>query len=333
LPAWALPSFVAAAAVSLAASGQLVRSLEALGARCGMPQAALGLLAALAADSPELTTALTAQLQGQHAVGVGVLFGSNVFNIAALLGLASVVAGVVHFHRRVVVLEGVAALGVAAGALTLATGVLQPAAAFGLALSFFVPYVVVTALADRFPLPGWPKALVAETVKQEGEEVSQAFSIPEPASPPARHSLSVAVSLVLVVGASALMERAVSVSGKALGLPEIVTGGVWLAAVTSLPNAVAAVYLARAGKGAAVLSEAMNSNTINVLGGLLLPAVAGGAALGQAGVGGLLTGSFYAGLTLASLVLAYSGRGLHRLPGASLIAAYCGFLAALLAVG
>ena len=45
-----------------------------------------------------------------------------------------------------------------------------------------------------------------------------------------------------------------------------------LAAVTSLPNAVAAVYLARRGRAAATLSEALNSNTINVLAGLLLPA-------------------------------------------------------------
>jgi Ca2+/Na+ antiporter len=53
---------------------------------------------------------------------------------------------------------------------------------------------------------------------------------------------------------------------------EIVTGGVVLAAVTSLPNAVAAVYLAIRGRGAAMLSTTLNSNTLNVTGGLLLPA-------------------------------------------------------------
>jgi cation:H+ antiporter len=326
-----LPTFVAAAVVSLVASGQLVRSLEALGTELGLPQAALGLLAALAADGPELTSAVTAQLQGQHAVGVGVLFGSNVFNIAALLGLGSVVAGAVRFHRRVVILEGGAALGVAAGALSLATGALPPGAALGVALAFFVPYAALTALPGCFPLPPRPKAWLAEAVRQEGEEVAVALPAPGPrASRLLLHqALLAAASLVVVVGAAALMERAVSTGGKALGLPEIVTGGVWLAAVTSLPNAVAAVYLARAGKGAAVLSEAMNSNTVNVIGGLLLPAVAGGAALVEVGSGGLLTGGFYAGLTVAGLALAYSGSGLRRLPGASLIVAYCGFLVAL----
>ncbi|MHB1818741.1 MAG: ABC transporter permease [Streptosporangiaceae bacterium] len=46
-----------------------------------------------------------------------------------------------------------------------------------------------------------------------------------------------------------------------------------LAAVTSLPNAVAAVYLARRGRGAATLSTALNSNTLNAaaLAGFALP--------------------------------------------------------------
>ena len=45
-----------------------------------------------------------------------------------------------------------------------------------------------------------------------------------------------------------------------------------LAAVTSLPNAVAAVYLASRGRGAAMLSTTLNSNALNVAAGLLLPA-------------------------------------------------------------
>ena len=51
----------------------------------------------------------------------------------------------------------------------------------------------------------------------------------------------------------------------------IVVGGLVLAAVTSLPNAVAGVYLAGRA-GAAMLSTTLNSNTFNVVLGLLLPA-------------------------------------------------------------
>ena len=67
------------------------------------------------------------------------------------------------------------------------------------------------------------------------------------------------------------MERAASALGSRFAVPEIVVGGLVLAAVTSLPNAVAAVYLAARGRGAATLSTALNSNTLNVVVGLLIP--------------------------------------------------------------
>ena len=79
-------------------------------------------------------------------------------------------------------------------------------------------------------------------------------------------------SLVIVVAVSVIMERAASALGIRFAIPEIAIGGLVLAAVTSLPNAVAAVYLATRGRGAATLSTALNSNTINVVIGLLIPA-------------------------------------------------------------
>ena len=72
-------------------------------------------------------------------------------------------------------------------------------------------------------------------------------------------------SLVAVIVASVVMEESATDFGPQLGLAPIVIGGLILAAVTSLPNAVAAIYLASRGRGAAVLSTAFNSNAINVI--------------------------------------------------------------------
>ncbi|MGH9107613.1 MAG: hypothetical protein ACRDZX_17635, partial [Acidimicrobiales bacterium] len=71
MPVWVVPAFLAGAAISMLASARLVRALEGLGTRLGAPEMLLGLVAALAADGPELTSAVTAQLQGHHAVGIG----------------------------------------------------------------------------------------------------------------------------------------------------------------------------------------------------------------------------------------------------------------------
>ena len=68
------------------------------------------MLAALAADAPEITASVTA-LAGHHSrIGAGVVIGSNVFNLAALLGLSALVAGEIKLHPRVIIFEGTVAM-------------------------------------------------------------------------------------------------------------------------------------------------------------------------------------------------------------------------------
>jgi Ca2+/Na+ antiporter len=135
---------------------------------------------------------------------------------------------------------------------------------------------------------------------------------------------------LVVVLASTVMELTATNLGHRFAVPGIITGGIVLAAVTSLPNAVAAVYLATRGRGAAVLSTALNSNALNVIAGLLIPAAITG--LGSPSTQTTLVTGWYAGLTAAVLVAAFAGRGLRRPAGSAIIAAYAAFLAALLAV-
>jgi Ca2+/Na+ antiporter len=135
--------------------------------------------------------------------------------------------------------------------------------------------------------------------------------------------------MLVVVGGSIVMERAAATFGSRHRIPEIVIGGLILAGVTSLPNAVAAIYLARRGRGAATLSTAMNSNALNVAVGLLVPAsVAGlGARSGQS----TLVAGWYLGLTVFALASAYLAGGLRRPHGALIVGAYLAFVAVLLA--
>ena len=53
----------------------------------------LGLLTALAAHAPEVSSAIAALVRGKHDVGVGVVLGSNVFNVAAMIGLSAILCG------------------------------------------------------------------------------------------------------------------------------------------------------------------------------------------------------------------------------------------------
>ncbi len=171
----------------------------------------------------------------------------------------------------------------------------------------------------------WAEWLTTAVIEEE-EELDVAI---HPSRGHARDAALAGIAVLVVVGASIAMEHAASRLGSRHGVPEIVTGALVLAAVTSLPNAVASVYLARRGRGAATLSTAMNSNALNVAVGLLLPAVILG--LGETAGLGVLTAVWYLGLTLFALGCAYAGRGLNRTHGVLIICGYLTFAGVLVA--
>jgi len=256
------------------------------------------------------------------------VIGSNVFNLAALLGLSAVVAGRIALHRRVVLLAGVPGVWIAAVCLLAVAGVVPPAAGLVLTAAILVPYVALSGMRrarmERFRMPAaWASWLIA-AVHEEETELSEAI---RPGRGTWRDGLGAVVALIVVVGASIIMEQAATVLGRRYAIADIVVGGLVLAVVTSLPNAVTAVYLARRGRGAAVLSTALNSNAINVAAGLLVPASLTG--LGPRSAQNTLVAAWYAGLTLLALAFAYRDRGLRRVPGAAIMAGYLAFVTAL----
>lgn len=323
--------FAAGAAASLAASWLLVASLERLGARAGLSEALLGMLAALAADAPEITAAVTALIGHEDRIGAGVILGSNVFNIAALIGLAGIVAGHIALHHRVIELGGAVALWIAGVSVLLVLGVVPPIGALLMALVVFAPYVIVLGLRrDRIMRlrvrRSWRRWLVYAILEEE-QELEHAI---HPRRGGARDVLVSLATVLVVIGASIAMERSGSRLGERHGLPQIVIGAVVLAVVTSLPNAVAGVYLALRGRAAAVLSTALNSNAINVLAGLLIPTTVVGIAPPSAETTFVAASALV--MTLLALVFAYSRQGLARLEGAALVMVYLLFAGVLIAL-
>jgi hypothetical protein len=176
---WVAAVFAAAAALSLGASAVLVVRLERVGARLGLSEALLGLVTALAADAPEVTSAVTALAHGQHDVGTGVILGSNVFNLAALIGLGAVVAGGIRLHRRVVIFGGTVALWIAALSIAAVMSLITPVIALTRALAVLAPYVYVSAVhpsgRSALPLPPRLRSWLAGAVAEEEQELSGAI--------------------------------------------------------------------------------------------------------------------------------------------------------------
>jgi cation:H+ antiporter len=319
-------TFVVAVLVTLGSSVLLVTRIERVGARLGLTEALLGLTTALAANSPEITSAITALARGQRDIGVSVVLGSNVFNLAALLGLGALVAGRIDLHRRVIVFVGGVSLWIAATGLGAVTSTISPITSLAIVLLVFFPYAALCAwpgVLRRLGVPPRTTEWIQGAISDEESELAAAI---HPRRGDWRDGIVAIVALGVVVLASVVMEHSASSMGASLGWSSVVIGGVVLAGVTSLPNAVAAIYFASHGRGSVVLSEALNSNNLNVLAGFLVPAAVLG--LGHPTSPDLVVAYFYAGLLLVALSLAYVGRGLGRLAGVVLVVGYGAFVIA-----
>ncbi len=325
----AVPAFLVGTVVSLLTSFLLVSRLERVGERIGLSEALLGMVAALAADAPEVTAAVTAIAHQQQRVGAGVILGSNVFNLAALLGLGAVVAGRIRLHRRVVLLGGAVAIWIAAVSLLVVAGALPAGAGLALAVVVLAAYLALLATEgrglERLPVSRQQADWLRSAIAEEEMELQEAIRPPRGRWPDVAAS---AAALLVVIVASVTMERAATVLGARYAVPEIVIGALVLAAVTSLPNAVAAVYLAARGRGAATLSTALNSNTLNVVVGLLLPAVLIG--MGRPAGQAIVITVWYVVMTVMVLGLAYRRHGLGRVSGWLIVIAYAAFTASVL---
>jgi cation:H+ antiporter len=128
---YSIPVFLASLAVVLGGSVFLSRLLGRLGSNFRIPEQFLGFIAAFGADSPEITSAVVAMISGQTNVGVGIVFGSNLFNLASLLGLAAVLSGGISVRRQAALLAGGVGALITAIAVALVLGVAGPELALG----------------------------------------------------------------------------------------------------------------------------------------------------------------------------------------------------------
>jgi cation:H+ antiporter len=267
-PAVAVPLFLVSLAVTLAAARLFARRLDRLGVRFGFPEALIGLLTALAADGPEISSALFALAKGAHDVGVGVLVGSNGFNLAAMIGLSALLAGSVRVARETLIFEGTVGLLITLLAAALLLRWLSPPGATVLGAFVVVPYFVVVVAGPRF------RGRRLSRLSRALHEHAATERPPDTSTNPTHHLLGlILVDVAVIVGGSAgMVESALSLAGD-WHISNAVLGVLILGPLTSIPNALTAVRLGLADRGAALVGETFNSNTINLGFGVIVPSL------------------------------------------------------------
>jgi cation:H+ antiporter len=328
-PLLAAPLFACSLMVTLAAARQFSRRLDRLGVRFGLPEALIGLMTALAADGPEISTALVALIKGAHSVSVGVVVGSNVFNLAAMIGVSALLVGGVRLPREILGLEGFVG-----GVVTLiGAGVLlewlPPLAATIVLAGLLVPYVLLL-IHGPTPLRRLPRA--DRAVNRLARVLTQRQPATRPGDPrtdPAHHLMAMIVlDVALIVAGSTGMVQATLALGDRWNVSDALLGVLILGPLTSMPNALTAWRLGLARRGSALVSEALNSNTINLAAGVTVPALFVGVTK-TTGLARFDVGWLVAMTGVCLLLLAPEGMG--RLGGAALVCLYLVFVTVQLA--
>lgn len=305
--------FVIAGLALLAAGAEwLVRGAGAVALRLGVAPLVVGLtIVAFGTGSPEFVLSVQAAASGNGGIALGNVLGSNISNIALVLGLAAVVRPLAVqarlIRREVPVMIGVtialAVMLLDGGLSRLDGGVLLLGAALYVTFAYFG--------ARRGDVP----AVAAEfdgAIERERSRRADA--------------LLIAVGLgALLLGATVLLRGAVELASQ-LGVSEVVVGLTVIAIGTSLPELATSVAAARRRQADVAFGNAIGSNVVNIL------AVLGAAALVRPiAASGLRPLDVAVFLASAVLVLPLMARGsvLSRWEGAVLFAGYAVYIVSL----
>lgn len=304
---------VAGLAILYLGGEALVRGASTLASRLGVSSLAIGLtVVAFGTSAPELVVSVDAALSGANDISVGNVVGSNIANIALILGLASLLrpavveAKIVRIDAPIMVMVSIALIGVLANGLaSRPEGVVM--------LAGLVVYAVFTFREAR-----------RESLLVRDEFASAA---PESLSKGVISSFLVVLGLLLLVAGGHLLVTAAVSLAALLGVSQAVIGLTIVAVGTSLPEFATTVIAALRRQGDIALGNIIGSNIFNILGILGLTAVIRPLSLGEitwTDLGVML------GVSALCTVLLFIRRRLGRVDGTSLLLVYAFYTAWLL---
>jgi len=242
-----------------------VDNLVDIGGALGISQVILGVTAAAIGTSlPEFGSAMIATFSGSVEIGVGTVIGSNIWNIAGILGISSIAAGVIGTDSKGINRDGL---------ITLLTGLI---------LIFFMLFgdinwiasVVMIALYIFYLwrlIKSQSEYKKEKNKKESTEEIT--YNTPENTSIDKKKIAYVILGLCgLIVGCRILVYSGVELA-RIAGIPEMIMGLFTLAIGTSIPELVVTLSSAMKGLHELSIGTVLGSNTFNILIGIGVPAL------------------------------------------------------------
>ena len=284
----------------------------------GMPPLLIGMvIVGFGTSAPEMVVSALAALQGNPGIALGNAYGSNITNIALILGITALISPIaVHsqvLHKELPILTLVTALAawqIRDGDITLFDAVVL-LAVFGVLMA----WTIRQGLRKK-------EDVLGNQMKHE---------LDVRALPIRRAIFRLVVGLaVLIISSRILVWGAVEIA-RGFGVSDLIIGLTIVAVGTSLPELASSVIAARKGEHEIALGNILGSNLFNTLAvvgiaGVIRPLAVGPEVFSR----DILV---MAALTLSLFVIGYGFRGpgrINRIEGAVLLVMYLSYTAYLI---
>jgi cation:H+ antiporter len=238
----------------------LVRGSATLAKRMGISSFFIGLtIVGFGTSTPELGTGITAALRGVQDLNVGNVIGSNIVNIALIMGIGSLIAPTpvkAHLVRRetiiVIVLSFIPYLALMAGGF----------------IPRWLGAVMVAALVVYLARTYFESQRHPERVDELGRELERELGL-DRAGLMSRTPVSVVVLVagmgLLILGAHFLVDSSTTIA-RQLGISDLVIGLTVVALGTSAPELFTTIVAALRRQSDIAIGNILGSNIFNLLG-------------------------------------------------------------------
>lgn len=287
----------------------LIRGSSALALKIGITPLVVGLtVVAFGTSTPELVVSLKAALIGNSSITLGNVVGSNIANIALILGTAALIRPL-DVHANVIRKEIPIMI---AFTILMILLLLDGEVGFIDGLIFVVAIISYTIIN------------ITLARKEKNAEVENKFKdgLKSKINVPLSIIMIVAGLGLLILGANLFVNGAISIA-KSIGVSDAIIGLTIVAIGTSLPELITSIVAAYKNESDIAVGNVVGSNIFNILGILGITALI--ITVNAEGINFIDYGvMFFASLIL--LPLSKTGFKISRLEGAFLVAGYIAYI-------
>ncbi|OED70284.1 calcium/sodium antiporter [Vibrio splendidus ZS-139] len=296
---------------------KLVYGAAALARNFGISPLVIGMtILAMGSSAPEMMVSATAALDGKTDTAVGNVLGSNIANIALILGITALIkplsisSGVIR--RELPLMIGVTLL---AGALL-----------WDNHLGFYEGVLLFVLFAAFL----FAMLQISRSEKKNGDAFleEQESEVPEGVSNPKAAMWVVVGLIILPLAANVLVDNAVVIA-KLFGMSDLVIGLTIIAVGTSLPELAASLAGVMKGEDDMAVGNIIGSNVFNILAVMGIPGILNPSILSEFAMGRDFWVMLGVSLLLVVMALGKS-RSVNRIEGSVLIVTFVAYQSYLL---